>query len=81
MQWLHGPDFLWKSERGWSRCSESLSISPDDPEIKNPVSVCQRATESNEGMERLLSYCSDWHKLQKLTAWLLRAKESLQDIA
>ncbi|VDI63376.1 Hypothetical predicted protein [Mytilus galloprovincialis] len=65
-QWLRGPDFLWDKDIKFPQCTEDTSFIGNDPEVKKPVAVC--TVESFEGMERLISYFSNWERLVTITA-------------
>lgn len=77
--WINGPDFLLDKECDWSeqpvRRKESLQ---NDPEVKNGATVNMIKVEENmEPIDKLISYYSDWHKLKRAVAWILKVKENL----
>lgn len=76
--WTSGPDFLL-NEKDWPeqpvRRKESLE---DDPEVKNTVAVnAVKVEESMEPMNQLISYYSDWNKLKRSVAWIVKVKDAL----
>ncbi|XP_052445519.1 uncharacterized protein LOC127987300 [Carassius gibelio] len=77
--WINGPDFLLDKECDWSeqplRRKESLQ---NDPEVKNGATVNMIKVEENmEPIDKLISYYSDWQKLKRAVAWILKVKENL----
>ncbi len=77
--WINGPEFLLDNECDWSeqpvRMKESLQ---NDPEIKNGATVNMIKVEENmKPIDKLISYYSDWHKLKRSVAWILKVKENL----
>lgn len=77
--WINGPEFLLNNECDWSeqpvRRKESLQ---NDPEVKNGATVNMIKVEENmEPIDKLISYYSDWHKLKRSVAWILKVKENL----
>lgn len=77
--WINGPDFLLDKECDWSeqpvRRKETLQ---NDPEVKNGATVNMIKVEENmEPIDKLISYYSDWHKLKRAVAWILKVKENL----
>ena len=69
-QWIHGPDFLWNVPERWPQ--EMVPMNKDmrdDPEVKcTNVTVC---SENQTGLDKLIDYYSDWHKLRKAVAWIM----------
>ncbi|XDV45657.1 hypothetical protein PO909_013717 [Leuciscus waleckii] len=77
--WINGPEFLLNNECDWSeqpvRRKESLQ---NDPEVKNGATINIIKVEENmEPIDKLISYYSDWHKLKRSVAWILKVKENL----
>ena len=73
--WVHGPDFLWKNEDEWLKSLIVEEVSNDDVEVKKEV-LCgsmKMKSVSNIG-ELLFLKTSNWHKLKKTVARLLRFK-------
>ena len=78
--WISGPDFL-RNEKDWPeqpvRKKESLA---DDPEVKNTVAVhTVKVEESMAPMNQLLTYHSDWNKLKRSVAWIVKVKDALRE--
>ncbi|CAG2227643.1 unnamed protein product [Mytilus edulis] len=71
--WLNGPKFLHKNSEHWPRnvLDEELGISDTDTEIKKEIAV--HAT-TNNAIDNLLGYFSDWIKLRRSIAWFRRFK-------
>jgi len=76
-RWIKGPEFLWKTESMWPNCTEELGPIPDsDHEVKKTVQSYSIQIKPAEGMTQLFfSKFSNWKKLQKAVAWMLRYKE------
>ncbi len=56
-----------------------MSIKENDNEIKHSVSVnLVSATESTDAVSKLINYHSDWYKLKRSVAWILRVKDMLK---
>ncbi|XP_031435546.1 uncharacterized protein LOC116223386 [Clupea harengus] len=75
--WINGPNFLLNSENDWpeqpDRKEESL---PNDPEVKNKVTVnAIKVKEDMEPLNELINYYSDWHKLKRSVAWILKERQ------
>lgn len=81
-RWIHGPMFLWKPEVQWPlEHMNSVSLTFDDPEIKNTVVVCSATVIQTENpTNKLLSYFSTWMKLKTAVAWFLKVKKVLQSL-
>ena len=74
--WFNGPYFLWKSEFHWLKQTSLQEIQDDDPEVRAEVKVYVSAL--HEGIiERLESLISDWAKMKKVVAWILKYKNIL----
>ncbi|XP_071124293.1 uncharacterized protein [Mytilus edulis] len=71
--WLNGPKFLHKNSEHWPRnvLDEELGIAKTDTEIKKEIAV--HAT-TNNAIDNLLGYFSDWIKLRRAIAWFGRFK-------
>lgn len=79
--WIRGPDFLLE-ECNWPeqplRWKENLQ---NDPEVKNAVTVNMIKIENSmEPMTQLINYNSDWSKLKRAVAWIVKVKESLRNL-
>lgn len=68
--WFQGPEFLWKDEEEWPKNSTETTLPSNDVEVKklvNTISVSEQ-----KGFDRVLSHFSNWDKLKRITAWLLK---------
>ena len=81
-RWIKGPDFLWQIEDSWPKDVLCVGEIPsNDPEVRKEVqtyNVANIAEQEDCVMNRLTTRCSDWNKLKKSVAWLLRFKLWLQ---
>ena len=77
-RWIKGPDFLWQNEDSWPEDVFCVGeVSSDDPEVRKEIqtyNVVSIAEQEDGVMNRLITRCSDWNKLKKSVAWLLRFK-------
>lgn len=73
--WLTGPDFLKKSEEHWP-AQPVVFQGEGCEEICNPLDV-----EETDTVQKLMCYFSDWHKLKRAVAILLRVRKILHDRA
>ena len=77
-RWIQGPQFLWETEDRWPKQPiGSLEVELDDPEVKKSAKVGVIATESSP-TDRLLEKYSDWHRLKRAVAYMLRFKSLLK---
>ena len=78
--WINGPKFLLQGEHDWPKQPVQRKESLQDyPEVKNTVSVNTVIAEDDvEPINRLIDYYSDWHKLKRSVAWILRLKETFR---
>ncbi|KAL0177460.1 hypothetical protein M9458_026354, partial [Cirrhinus mrigala] len=77
-RWIHGPEFLWKQKHTWpADCTEAVSLSQDDPEVKHCPVVCNVIQDAASPTHKLLTFFSDWTKLVKAVAWYQRLGDSL----
>ena len=64
---------MWKSEFQWPRQNPLEEIQDDDPEVKKEIKV--HTISIKEGtLERLDTLISDWRKMKRLVAWILKHK-------
>lgn len=79
-RWIHGPDFLSKSEEEWPpNMLDSTSISSDDPEVKGEVSVnAVITTDQPNAVNKLITYFSSWKRLKTSVAWFLQLRKMLK---
>ncbi|XP_059371009.1 uncharacterized protein LOC132158999 [Carassius carassius] len=76
MSWIHCPSFLKEPENKWPETNHDLSTKMDDSEVKHLASVnlvC--AVDGTDAVNNLINYYSDWYKLKRAVAWILRFKE------
>ena len=78
-RWIKGPEFMWKAESMWPKCDAVLEEIPEgDDEVKRTMHSYSTSVEATKGMTNIFfSKFSNWKKLQKAVAWLLRYKEFL----
>ena len=71
-RWLHGPEFLWKSDECWPSLGTIPNIPDDHPEVKHEVQtyVISHKSIMNSFIERY----SSWNRLKRGVAWLLKYK-------
>ena len=76
-RWIKGPEFLWEAESMWPSSVAKLEPIPEsDSEVKRATKSYSTHVESTESMTKLIfSKFSNWKKLQKAVAWMLRYKE------
>lgn len=77
-RWNHGPEFLWKPSDEWPCDTGRVDpVDDDDVEVKKIVQSQSMSAHVNKSftMSALL-FCkiSDWTKLKKTVAWILRFK-------
>ena len=72
--WFHGPEFLWKSVEHWPKQELAYHLSENDPEVrakKVDVNVV-KIRGVNEVLENLEKRTSDWQRLKKILATVLK---------
>ena len=80
--WIQGPHFLCKDESEWPvRPDIPSTMDDDDGEVRRTTLVRLISTAQVEAMKKLVEYYSDWHKLKKAVAWMLRVKDLLHHFA
>ena len=79
-RWLKGPKFLWKNEEELPKSPVAFGQIPDgDPEVKKPVeSYVTTPQDDADPTTRLVEYFSDWYRLRRAIAVILRVKQVLQ---
>ncbi len=78
-RWIHGPDFLWKTNLDWPPIRiKAHSLSEDDPEVKRSSTMNVIIQGSTNPTDKLMSYFSSWTKLKVSVAWYLKLKETLK---
>lgn len=71
--WLKGPNFLFQDPTQWLQEASNKvpDIAENDAEVKKEVAVY---TTTVGCIERLIDYFSDWTKLRRAVAWMMRFK-------
>jgi hypothetical protein len=81
-KWFSGPSFLRLDEQQWPvNLASRLDLLDGDPEVKRDsviYAVDASPSEESDVMNRIFSKYSDWYKLRKTVAWLLRTKKVLK---
>lgn len=78
-RWFAGPEFLKEPESVWPTIKQEVNIEPDDPEVKKCVTVsATMADETAAALDKLFQHYSDWYRLRRAIAWILRLKKILQ---
>ncbi|XP_076848178.1 uncharacterized protein LOC143493558 [Brachyhypopomus gauderio] len=75
--WIHGPHFLYKDEREWPTRPDIHNTMDEDSELRRATLVSLVSTAKVAAMTTLVEYYSDWHRLKKAVAWMLRLKDML----
>ena len=72
--WFHVPEFLWKSVEHWPKQELAYHLSENDPEVRRKkfdVNVV-KIRGVNEVLENLKKRISDWQRLKKILAKVLK---------
>ncbi|CAB4017958.1 Hypothetical predicted protein, partial [Paramuricea clavata] len=73
-RWINGPSFLWKATDEWPKRPVDVSVNTlDDPEVAVISANTIVSGQHNEILE-YFSRFSQWYRLKKAIAWLLRMK-------
>ncbi|XP_068716993.1 uncharacterized protein [Montipora capricornis] len=78
-RWIRGPEFLWKSEDAWpsQQCAVSM-VAENDPEVKRESQVLSTKAEAGSTLGQFFGRFSQWHRLKKFVAWILRYRANLR---
>lgn len=78
-RWSKGPAFLAKLDHAWpKRPADMGRIPSNDPEVKRTAETHATVTvEGNDPLENIFTKFSQWTKLKKTIAWILRYKNNL----
>jgi hypothetical protein len=76
--WIRGPKYLSMDKSTWPSLSENLEIGNDDPEISTTKKILSTKIEITPTDK--LFQCSEWTKLKKRIAWILRFKNRLRGL-
>ena len=75
--WIKGRDFIWLRESEWPEPPCVLNdVLPNDPEVKKGQVRTTVVEEKADILMRLARF-SNWHRMKKCIAWILRLKELL----
>ena len=78
-RWINGPEFLKKEESEWPSLPDGFEEADEhDAEVIRPRACYATGTQEQSATDRLLQHYSDWHRLRKAVAWMLRCKKYLQ---
>ena len=81
-KWFHGPNFLHEYKSEWKDSVVDLEVSEDDPELVAEmlpnVVHAHVINVDDHPLERLFQHYSDFHRLKKGLAWLIRCREMLR---
>ena len=78
--WFNGPQFLSTHKSEWQLDDLATAEIPvGDPEVKKCMMTQQiiPATLEHHPVDRLLQYYSDWNKLRRATAWIMKVRLKL----
>ena len=72
--WITGPTFLWLPECEWPQLPGGMDdVSFNDPEVKKVFVHHMDVAEKVDLLNRLTRF-SEWHRMKKSIAWILRLK-------
>ena len=75
--WLTGPEFLWKPQEFWPKRPPNIThMSSSDNELRKERNVCV-VSKQNSVIDDIIFSFSNWRKLKKCFAWILRYKAKL----
>ena len=77
-KWYNGPEFLSTHKCQWNSSELDLTLREHDPGVKRSVQVNASLVGDVPVVTKLSSYYSEWKKLLKGIAWLLRFKDLLR---
>ena len=80
-KWIQGPDFLWEEEEKWPGQPLALGETVnDDPEVKKVLNVSVVSIdESIAAVNKLFEFYSDWCRLKRAVAIILRVRKLLME--
>ena len=79
LSWSQGPEFLWKADEPWTTPqNKDYLISYDDKEVKRTVEAYVTQVNEVNMTSLLFSKFSEWFKLKRSVAWLIRYKNWLK---
>lgn len=74
--WIAGPDFVKQPESTWPDMPDN-TLAAEDPEVRRVAIVNSLSTEEDT-VSQLISHFSDWHRLKRSVAWILKIKDALK---
>lgn len=81
-RWMEGPEFLWKNEEAWPVNILDSEISGDDPEVKKElIANAVNVKDTPNATKQLIFYFSDWRRLKRSVAWILKIRKALQEMS
>lgn len=79
-KWTKGPAFLQQSKDQWpTETIEPMTTSNEDLEIKKEKLTMTTIIQEKTPVQKLLESASDWNKLVKKVAWMLKIKACLKN--
>ena len=73
------PQAFWKSEDAWPSQQYSVStVAENDPEVKREPQAFPTNTKAGSTLGQLFGRFSQWHRLKKFVAWILRYRANLR---
>ncbi|PFX13125.1 hypothetical protein AWC38_SpisGene22820 [Stylophora pistillata] len=80
-RWITGPNFLWQPESEWPRLHSDLDdVSNNDPEVMKVLVHSMKVEETAALLQRFARF-SEWHRMKKCIAWILRLKPNSDERA
>ena len=70
--WLHGPAFLRNFENSWKEAVPEIAVDDGDPEVKTVKLVNAITIGKSVLLEHLEKRISDWYRMKRVMAWVLR---------
>ena len=73
-KWFCGPSWLHDYKSEWPVHDVTVTLARDDPEVKTSVASAAVTTfqPDSDPVSKVISYFSDWNKMQRALAWLCR---------
>ena len=75
--WLKGPKFLFEDESRWPKSPITAAEDVEQDQEFRTVAVKTFAVDSTSSLDSFIQGFSDWTKLRRATAWILRYKRYL----
>ena len=83
-KWFNGPDFLRTYKGEWKQGEFDVSLPEDDAEVKRdvvstkqPAKIACVSESVTHPLDALIAHYSDWTKLKRAVAWLMRLRRIL----